>query len=324
MIKKAKRFQIFFPFIALFMLGILSVPLSSSASDTNSPSDDTPVLTIDAGQQFVFAEKYFSTGDYSRAIGEYNRFIHFFPEDIRVERAMHRIGMASFKDGQFVDGVRVFERLIDRFKDTDLAIKSYLMISECYVKLDRAGSAVANLHKLIAITDKPDVKDEANYRIGWIYLEAISWENAGSYFEKISIKNREKYSLSELFAGLSKKDNLKKKDPTLAGLLSIVPGAGYVYLRRYRDALTAFIVNSSLIYAAYTSFDNDNPALGGIVAFVGSGFYAGSIYGTVTSTRKYNRMQTSRFIERLKANTRINLSADVKKKGVLISLRYVF
>ena len=323
-IKKAKRFQIYFSFIILFILGILPAPLSSSAADTNSPADGTPVLTISADKQFAFAEKYFSTGDYSRAIGEYNRFIHFFPADARIERAMHRIGMASLDDGHFVDAINAFERLINRFKDTDLTIKSYLMISECYVKLDRAGSAVGNLHNLITITDKMDVKDEASYRIGWIYLEAASWEKARAYFEKISIKNRGKYNLNELFTGLSKKDALEKKDPALTGFLSIVPGAGYVYLRRYRDALTAFVVNCSLIYAAYESFDNDNSVLGGIVAFVGTGFYAGNIFGAVTSAHKYNGIQTNRFIERLKANTKINLSADIKKKGVLISLRYVF
>lgn len=313
-----------FPLITLFIIGIFLLSFSPSFAETDPDVDEQPVLAITSDKQFAFAEKYFSSGEYFRAIGEYQRFIYFFPEDTRIEQAMHRIGMASFKDGDFVDAIKAFERLIDRYKDTALSIKSYLMISECYVKLDRAGSAIANLHNLITITDENNIKDKANYRIGWIYLETASWGKASSYFEKISIKNRGKYSLNELFTGLSKKDAIEKKDPRLAGFLSILPGAGYVYLRRYRDALTAFVVNSSLIYAAYASFDNDNPVLGGIVAFVGTGFYAGNIFGAVTSAHKYNGIQTTRFIERLKANTKINLSADIKKKGVLISLRYVF
>ena len=215
-----------YAFPLIIMAFIVSLLSSLSYAGTDSPFDAEGGLTITPDKQYRFAEQYFSSDEHSRAIGEYQRFIFFFPNDVRVEQAMHRIGMAFYRDGHFVEAVKAFEKLIDRFKDTDLSIESYLMISECYVKLDRAGSAVGNLHNLITVTDKIDVKDEASYRIGWIYLEAASWEKARAYFEKISIKNRGKYNLNELFTGLSKKDALEKKDPALTGFLSIVTGAG--------------------------------------------------------------------------------------------------
>jgi tetratricopeptide (TPR) repeat protein len=238
--------------------------------------------------------------------------------------AMYRIGMSYYLGKYFKEAVNAFKAVLDRYVDTELSIKSYFMISEAYVKLNAFGLAVINLKNLIMITHDEEVKDEAYYRIGWIYIETASWEEAQRYFSKISIKNKNKYRLEQLNDELNKEKSIPRKHPNLAGFLSIIPGAGYLYCERYQDALIAFLLNSGLIYAAYESFDDDNNALGGVIAFVEFGFYAGNIYGAVASAHKYNRKQTGRFIETLKRNTKINLSADVKKKGVCLAFEFNF
>jgi TolA-binding protein len=281
-------------------------------------------IIINPDKQFDFAEYYFSEKDYLPAVAEYKRFIYFFPEDQRVETAMYRIGMSYYLGGHFKNAIDSFNALIDRYVDTDLSVKSYFMISEAYVKQYVFGLAVINLNNLITITHDEEVRDEAYYRIGWIYIEAASWEEARRYFSKISAKNKHKYRLQRLTHELNKENLIPKKNPGLAGFLSIIPGAGYFYCERYQDALIAFLLNGGLIYAAYESFDDDNNALGGVIAFVEFGFYAGNIYGAVTSAHKYNRKQTGRFIETLKNNTKINLSADVKNKGICLAFKFNF
>lgn len=298
--------------------------LSLSAADTNSPTDRASVLSITAGQQFAFAEQYFSSGEYYRAIGEYQRFIHFFPDDTRVEKAMHRIGIAYYRGERYPDAIAAFKKLIETFGETDLAVNAYLMISECHTRLNHPARALANLHNLISLSNATDVKDEAQYRTGWIHLEMAAWDQARLCFDKISLPNRTRYRLQRLSAELEGASAIDKKDPKLAGFLSVLPGAGYAYLGRYRDGLTAFLFNGGLIYAAIAAFKDDNPALGGVVSFVGSGFYFGNIFGAVSGAHKYNRSRTVGFIERLKANTKIDLSADYKRKGILVSLRYAF
>jgi tetratricopeptide (TPR) repeat protein len=258
------------------------------------------------------------------AVAEYNRFIYFFPEDQRVETVMYRIGMSYYLGEHFKNAIDSFNAVIDRYVDTDLSVKSYFMISEAHVKQYAFGLAVINLNNLITITHDQDVRDEAYYRIGWIYIETASWEEARRYFSKISTKNKNKYQLERLADELNKERSIPRKDPHLAGFLSIIPGAGYFYCERYQDALIAFLLNGGLIYAAYESFDDDNNALGGVIAFVEFGFYAGNIYGAVTSAHKYNRKQTGRFIETLKNNTKINLSADVKNKGICLAFEFIF
>ena len=319
----SNSFSIYIRIVVIAFVLICGSPALSAADDV-SPVDGMLVLAISADQQFAFAEQYFSSGEYYRAIGEYQRFTFFFPDDLRVEKAMHRIGMAYYHGEQYPDAIGAFKALIERFKETDLAINAHLMISDCHTRLNQPARALANLHNLVSLSDDSDVKDEAYYRTGWIHLEMAAWDRARSYFDKISPPNRNRYRLQRLSAELEGESTIDRKNPRLAGSLSILPGAGYAYLGRYRDALTAFLLNGGLIYAAVTAFEDDNPALGGVISFIGSGFYFGNIFGAVSGAHKYNRNQTVGFIERLKGNTKIDLSADYKQQGVLLSVRYEF
>lgn len=311
-------------FFVLFSLFFLFIPFSQSVSASDPDPDIKSSIIINPDKQFDFAETYFSKKEYLLAVGEYKRFIYFFPEDERVERAMYRIGMSYYLGRQFKKAVDSFNAVIDRYVDTDLSIKSYFMISEAHVKQNALGLAIISLNNLITLTHNQEVMDESYYRLGWIYLESASWEKARFYFSKISDENKTKYKLERLTTELNREKSIPKKDPGLAGFLSILPGAGYLYCERYQDALIAFLLNGGLILAAYESFDDNNNALGGVIAFVEFGFYAGNIYGAVTSAHKYNRKQTVQFIENLKKNTKINLSADVKKKGVCLAFEFIF
>jgi hypothetical protein len=114
------------------------------------------------------------------------------------------------------------------------------------------------------------------------------------------------------------------KSPRLAGFLSVLPGAGFAYCGRYRDALAAFLLNAGLILAACESFDNDNEALGAVIAFVGAGFYGGNIYGAVSSAHKYNRSSRQRFLEDLHSRTGVTLSLLPERRAIAVGLRYRF
>lgn len=95
-------------------------------------------------------------------------------------------------------------------------------------------------------------------------------------------------------------------------------------MERYQDAFIAFLLNGGLILAAYESFDKGHNALGGLLTFVGFGFYAGNIYGAVTGAHKFNRKENGQFIYKLRKNTRVNLSADLENKSVCLSFQFSF
>ncbi|MGD2030359.1 MAG: tetratricopeptide repeat protein, partial [Desulfobacterales bacterium] len=216
-------------FFVLFSLFFLFIPFSQSVSASDPDPDIKSSIIINPDKQFDFAETYFSKKEYLLAVGEYKRFIYFFPEDERVERAMYRIGMSYYLGRQFKKAVDSFNAVIDRYVDTDLSIKSYFMISEAHVKQNALGLAIISLNNLITLTHNQEVMDESYYRLGWIYLESASWEKARFYFSKISDENKTKYRLERLATELNREKSIPKKDPGLAGFLSILPGAGYFY-----------------------------------------------------------------------------------------------
>jgi tetratricopeptide (TPR) repeat protein len=302
--------------IALAVFALLSVSASLSSAAT--------VLEVDADTQFDYAEHLYADERFLLAVIEYQRFIYLFAEDVRVEQAMYRIGMAYYTKNQFQEAIQSFLVLIQKFGEGELGIHSYLMIGECYVELGRTGSAITTLQNLIVVTDDPDVRDEANYRIGWIYLQMALWDTGRVYFEKISPENKAKYRMSKLSAELEEMGRISGKNPRLAGALSIIPGLGYVYCERYQDALISLLVNGGLIWAAYEAFDNDLVALGSVITFVEIGFYSGNIYGSVASAHKYNRVRDRRFFDHLQENLKINLSTRKTGNGLELSFLYRF
>jgi TolA-binding protein len=323
-VMQTRNVHFFYPFLTLFAFFFLSFTVSPSFAGTGIPPSTNPLTILNADKQFKYAQDLFSAKDYLTAAVEYKRFVYFFPKDPRVEPAMYRIGMCHFLGGHYQEAISAFEKLTEQYFDTEYSIKSYYRISEAYIKLKAFGQALIDLNNLVTITHNEDAKDEAYYRIGWIYIETASWDEARRYFNKISAKNRRKFELEKLSAELNKETAIPKKNPTLAGVLSIVPGGGYLYCERYQDALISFLWNGGLIYAAYESFDKGQGALGGVISFVAFGFYSGNIYGSISSAHKYNRKKIGQFIHHLKNDVKINLSADMRNQGISLSLQWSF
>jgi len=272
-------------------------------------------IVIDPERQFQFAEDYFQNGEYYRAIGEYKRFIYFFPSSDKVELARYKIGLCFLNGEQYLEAIKAFDELIGDYQNTGYALKSYLKISRAYVLLKRYDAALTHIKNVITIAPNQEIKDEAYYQGGWVYLEMGLWEKAQKYFEEISVQNRKNYNLKKIIMELDRKLPLKRKNPTTAGLLAIIPGAGHLYCERKKDALISFLLNGAMIYAAYEAFDHDLDVIGGIITFFELGFYSGNIYSAVSSAHKYNRDEKSKFLDYLKKNTKVNISLSKHHEG---------
>ncbi len=281
-------------------------------------------VVIKADEQFLFAESYFKEGEYYRAISEYERFLHFFPEDPRVELVSYKVGQSYFNGKRFKQAIGAFNVLIEKYRNTKFTVKAYVRLAECHQKLKDPQKALGTLDKLLTVSDKTEIRDEIFYRKGWIYLDMDKWEKAQTFFDKISPANREIYRLKQLSEEMNKKKFLKIKNPSAAGWLAILPGAGHLYCERYRDAFIAFLLNSAMIMAAYEAFDHDNEALGGLIAFFELGLYSGNIYSAANCAHKYNRQQKQEFLQYLKEHSVLETSAGKIDQGYAVALSYKF
>jgi tetratricopeptide (TPR) repeat protein len=281
-------------------------------------------LLINPDQQYGFAMDYFEQGQYDKAIAEFERFIYFFPDHNMIDNAKYYIGVSYLYSGRFKEAIEPLSNIVETSTDEDLIAGAHFRLSETFVSLQDHQTAVNILNHLVETIDDPIIMDEAHYRAGWIYLQLNDIDSARLRFQMISPQHQDLFRLRTINEELSREKLFPEKSPRLAGLLSILPGAGFAYTERYQDALVAFLLNGALIFAAYESFDSGNEVLGGVIAFVGTGFYAGNIYGAVSSAHKYNRDSHQQFLENLRRKTQITLSTGPEKQGVVLGFRFNF
>ncbi len=257
-------------------------------------------LSIDGGQQLDYADTLFKNQQYLRAAEEYQRFAFFFKDHPENRSARFRAG-ESFLLARKPDlAVRILQSLVSENKNDALSLETFFLLAECHLQLQSPTQAVVQLNNVIALSDDPVMEDRAYYRIGWIHIETADWQGARKAFGRISAAGQERHGLDRLNTALSHADTLPTKSPGLAGTLSIVPGGGQLYCHRYEDALIAFALNLGFFWAASDAFDNEQYGLGGLLSFVGLGFYIGNIYGAVNDAHKYNHMKTLQFVDQLR------------------------
>lgn len=281
-------------------------------------------LTIDADSQYRYAQSRFDAGAFDEAIIEFNRFIFFFPADHRIPRARFQTGMAHYRAGRYQAAAAIFNLQTIDYKGLPLENEAFLMLSRSHARQGMIEQSILDLHNLLAIASDANVIDRARYEMGWLHVDQGRWVQADEAFNRITPANQDRFQIHSLQQTLALSNTIPTKNPTTAGVLSIVPGGGQLYCGRYRDALTAFVINAGLIWAAWEAFDNDNNALGGVITFVGFGFYAGNIYGAVSSAHKYNRDRIGEFQDLLDQQRQNPLSLVPAPGGAALCLTVDF
>jgi tetratricopeptide (TPR) repeat protein len=261
--------------------------------------DNLSALTIDADQQYQFAAELFNRHQYRRAAEEYQRFDFFFPQDSRRRPALFKAGQAFILAKDPAAALELFRVLTAGDQLDAIAVDSYFMMVTCDLQLNRPTQAALELNNLIVLSDDDAIRDRAYYRLGWLFIDQTDWAAARKAFSRISESQRSHLRIDALEQELDRTSSLPSRSPALAGTLSIVPGAGQLYCNRYEDALIAFGVNLGLFWAAHDAFDQDQYALGGVLAFVGLGFYSANIYGAISDAHKFNQTQKRLFGESL-------------------------
>lgn len=302
-------------------IGALAVAVLLSAAAPALAAGGT--LQLSADDQFRFAQDAAAGGAYTQAVFEFRRFVHFFPDDPRVGEARLAIGRALFSDRQFREAISAFREVVEK-EGGRLSETARLEISAAHLALGETRAALQALDELLVFTDDGDMKDQAWLQVGWIYLDQGDFAAARQALARVRPESRETLGIGEIEQSLDRVDDLPRKSPAAAGIFSLVPGGGYLYTGLKRDALVAFLVNGAFAAAAWEAFDNDLPVLGGILTTVGLGFYAGNIYGGVSSAHKFNRQQEKAFVDRLRQDSRLRLGASPGGRGGWLALEVPF
>ncbi|HEX2956506.1 MAG TPA: membrane protein insertion efficiency factor YidD [Chitinispirillaceae bacterium] len=94
-------------------------------------------------------------------------------------------------------------------------------------------------------------------------------------------------------------DRLQPRSAPAAGLLSaIVPGAGYLVGGRKRTALFALLFNGLIAWSTVEFVRQENYGAATFATLLGSGFYIGSIMGSVRAVDHYNQQKRHSIIKK--------------------------
>jgi TolA-binding protein len=301
-------------FPALLLLILFFLPAASYSAR----------ITIDSDDQFRFAEETMEKGEYLRAVTEFERFIHFFPDDERVPRARLLIGMCYLKARDFESARETFDALHKAYAPDLIGGKALLLMGESYYRQGVFKEAEHYYRQVAETYPRTELQNSAVYRLGWCRMHTRQWRDASDTFKKVA-SGSPLYGTSQDLAQKSLEgESLPYKDPTTAGVLAgLLPGLGHVYTNRYKDGAVAFLLNGLFIWAAVESFDNDNEVLGAILVFTTVGWYTGNIYSAVNSAHKHNRKLKDNFLQGLPDSLNLGLLATPQGHlGLTLSFKF--
>lgn len=271
---------------ALLALGVVASPVRA-----HDPSaDDTA----------AFADHLFETGDYYRAITEYERVAFSHPGTAAAERARFQIAMSYYRGGKFAIAARGFRDLAERGPDGALARQAALMAAESDYRNGDDRSAIAALDAFLGKYPADPERDRALILLGRCHLRGGDWKRAAEVFESVPAGSAAGGAAAGLAGGARRYPDVPTKSPALAGTLSaVLPGAGQLYVGRRGDAAAAFLLNALFVWAAVESFDRGNDVAGGILLAFEAGWYSGNVFNAVGSAHKYNRRARQEYLDDL-------------------------
>ena len=215
---------------------------------------------------FSFAEHLEDTGDYYRAITEYRRFIHAWPNHELAGECRFRIGRSYLRGKDISSAINEFQIMYGTLPDSVSEDRVELALADAYYQNSQYRSAVNML-----LNSSNNMSNR--YSLSICYLRSNQPDPAISLW--INDSSREAASIRQHIENFR---HLPEKNPRLAGILSaILPGSGQCYAGRWRDGFVSFLINGLFIGAAVVAIEHNHEETAAIIGFFELGFYSANI-----------------------------------------------
>jgi len=243
-----------------------------------------------------FADYLYDQGDYLAAVGEYQRYLFYNLKDD--DQAWYRIGLSYRATGQIDKALNVFNRILKKQPDSQLASTIYYQVAYSYFLANEYEKAI----KFLTQTNDP----QSRQLIGINLLMLKRWDSALDLFNQLESESppanvRESNAVYQKLAVEGK--HLPRKSPILAGCLSaVIPGTGKIYNGRVADAVNAMITIGLSGWLAYDGFHQNgvDSVKGWTFGAAASVFYLGNVYGSVIASQIHNQQIELEFLDQLK------------------------
>ena len=236
-----------------------------------------------------FVSKLINDQNFASALLEIDRALYLNPNlflnhpTIYVNKLKCYTGLKEYEKG-----IMQYETIFPDSVKNDY--KVLCTIAHMYGLINNDDAAISKYEQAIKYLPKSNIISPYG-ELAILYASRGDWNNAEEAFHKKFLIDQNDAAFNSSIQILNHMKNHKSKNPTVAMVMSIVPGMGYLYTKQPQNALTALLINGALAYAGYTSFKCKNYGLGFIIGTLNLSFYFGNLYGSRNSALRYNSSQ---------------------------------
>lgn len=238
-----------------------------------------------------FAGHLLRQGDYYRAITEYERAIYLSSGDLNIEQeARLGIAMSYLRGGKPDEAARRLVILSNEWKGSEKEAEILLALAEAQGQRGDHRLAEEALTRTLATALDSSATDSARIQLIWTRLRLGNSAGAREVVQGIPEENVFTSRIPEILDEIRSWESLPQRSPGLAGTLSaLLPGAGQLYLGRFRDACTAFLLNALVLWGAVDELGRGEIGTSAVFLTVESVLYLGNVYNAVNGAHKLNR-----------------------------------
>jgi hypothetical protein len=256
-----------------------------------SPHTDILKQRSDRDKNLLFINQLINKEEYYPALLEIERLQFFNHSNIRLyqQKLLCYRGLKEYEEGifeyetEFPDTAK---------KNTEVQMQAAIL----YYCTNNFNNVIKLTEEIRNNAKNPSDIQKANALDGILSAQNEKYDTAlTSFYKNVGTSSLNQQNIHIINQMMKQ----KKKRPALARILSIIPGAGYLYTKHKGSALTAFIVNSLLGYATYTSIKSENYGMAGVCGFLSLSFYIGNINGAGRSATRYNLKKKNEQIRKL-------------------------
>lgn len=154
------------------------------------------------------------------------------------------------------------------------------LLFRCYIEAGDESSA-------LALVEDSTSSRSLLFR-GVALSHAARWPEATDHFRRLRSDPQYGPVVEHNLRVVERGQAVHRLSPSTARILGILPGAGYLYARHPRSAMSAFLFNSLLIAGTVQAFRGDQPYMGTWVGLLALSWHASSIYGAGRAAIRYN------------------------------------
>jgi hypothetical protein len=172
-----------------------------------------------------------------------------------------------------------------------------------HYKLGNFDLAINNFLNITSLDTNFIITPRQKLLNGLLYANLYKWEDAKDIYKNLSTEFPQNKLFNVNYETINNFKILKEKNPTLSGIISIIPGAGYFYTGHKQTAVSAFVINSLLAYATYTNIKSKNYGMAILTGIFNLSFYIGNIQGSIKSAKRFNLQKKKSLINKLEFNS---------------------